>query len=55
MIYLLNDVFKYVTLQKDACLQPTSTIGYLVKTVAQILIPIQGALFAFALKNKFRR
>lgn len=55
MIFVLIDVFKYVTYQKDACLQPTSTIGQIVKTVSQILIPIQGALFAFALKNKFRR
>jgi uncharacterized protein YjbI with pentapeptide repeats len=55
MIFVLNDVFKYVTFQKDACLQPTSIIGQIVKILTQILIPIQSALFAFALKNKFRR
>jgi hypothetical protein len=55
MIVVLIDVFKYVTFQKDTCLQPTSTFGQIVKILTQILIPIQGALFAFALKNKFRR
>jgi len=55
MTFVLSDVFKYVTFQKDYCLQPTSSMGQIFKIFIQIFIPIQGALLAFALKNKFRR
>lgn len=51
---LLNTV-KYALFQKDAFFQPTNWWGELVKLSAQIVIPIQAALFGLALRNRFRR
>jgi hypothetical protein len=55
MFIVFSDVFKYATFQKDYMLQPISLIGQFIKIFAQIIIPIQAALMALAIRNKFRR
>ena len=51
---MLN-TFKIATLQKDALLTPIGWKSEVVKILAQIILPIQAALFAFAVRNRFRR
>lgn len=51
---MLN-TFKLATLQKDAFLSPIGWKSEIVKILAQIILPIQAALFAFAVRNRFRR
>jgi uncharacterized protein YjbI with pentapeptide repeats len=54
---LILNTFQYITFQKEPFFYPDSTsiLGAYIKLSAQILIPIQTALFIFALRNKFRR
>ena len=49
------DTFKYATFQKDYALKPSNIRGEFIKILAQMLIPIQTALFIMALRNRFRR
>jgi hypothetical protein len=52
---VVANFFKYITFQRDFFLAPATMFGEFIKAVAQVLIPIQVALFVFALRNKFRR
>lgn len=52
--YILNTL-QYVVFQKNPIFLPNSLTGESVALVARILIPIQTALFVFALRNRFRR
>jgi uncharacterized protein YjbI with pentapeptide repeats len=49
------NVFKYLTFQRDPYLTPATQGGECVKLAAQVFIPMQAALFALALRNRFRR
>jgi uncharacterized protein YjbI with pentapeptide repeats len=46
---------QYAIFEKDPTYQPANTLGQYLKVLVKILIPIQAALFAFALRNRFRR
>lgn len=54
--YVLNTL-QYVTFQKQPIFQPLpgSLPGEYLKILTRIVIPLQTALFAFALRNRFRR
>ncbi len=52
---LLLNTLKFATFQKDPFFVPTNWIGETVRIFAQILIPIQAALLALAVRNRFRR
>lgn len=52
---LILSVFQYLTFQKDIYLKPANLPGEFVKLVSQILISLQTALFALAVRNRFRR
>lgn len=52
---LLLNTLKFATFQKDPFFVPKGWIGETVKIFAQILIPIQAALLALAVRNRFRR
>lgn len=52
---LFIDTLKNLTFQKDYFLEPSTLWGELVKTIAQILIPLQAAFFTLAIRNRFRR
>jgi uncharacterized protein YjbI with pentapeptide repeats len=52
---VIVNVFKYLTFQRDPYLLPLTQSGECVKLAAQVLIPIQAALFVLALRNRFRR
>ena len=52
----LYSTFQYAIFQKQTLLIPAENIyGWYLKLSAQILIPIQAALLAFAIRNRFRR
>jgi uncharacterized protein YjbI with pentapeptide repeats len=51
---LILNTFQYA-LFREPYFRPDSMIGYYLKSLAQILIPIQIGLFAFAVRNRFRR
>lgn len=52
---LLLNTLKYATFQKDFFFQPVSWCGEAIKLLAQIFIPLQTALFALAVRNRYRR
>lgn len=52
---LFLNTFKYVTFQRDPFFEPANWYGEAIKLLAQILIPLQAALFALAVRNRFRR
>ena len=52
---LFVNIFKYITYQREYTLAPMSKCGDFAKSAFQILISIQAALFALAVRNKFRR
>lgn len=52
---LILNTLQYATLQKEAIFKPESLSGAYLKLFAQILIPVQTALFALAIKNRFKR
>lgn len=52
---LLINTLKYATFQKDIIFFPRNMWGEIVRLLAQILIPIQTALFIMAVRNRFRR
>ncbi|HPQ44690.1 MAG TPA: pentapeptide repeat-containing protein [Syntrophales bacterium] len=52
---LLMNTLKYATFQKDVLFVPRNMWGELIRLIAQILIPIQTALFILAVRNRFRR
>jgi len=52
---LCSTLWKYVTYQKDFAFVPMTKLGEFIKMLSQILIPLQTALFAFAIRNRFRR
>lgn len=51
----LMNTLKYVTFQRDPFFKPAGWFGEFVKLVAQVVVPIQAALLAFAVRNRFRR
>lgn len=52
---LFLNTFKYVTFQRDPFFEPANWCGEAIKLLAQILIPLQAALFALAVRNRVRR
>jgi len=52
---LLMNTLKYATFQKDVFFVPRNMWGECLRLIAQILIPIQTALFILAVRNRFRR
>lgn len=52
---LLLNTLQHVTFDKAPSFEPTSLTGKFFKIAAQILIPIQAALLALAVRNRFRR
>lgn len=52
---LFLNTLKYVTFQRDPFFEPANWVGEAIKLLAQILIPLQTALFALAVRNRFRR
>ncbi|CAG0989347.1 hypothetical protein METP3_02547 [Methanosarcinales archaeon] len=52
---LILGIFQYATFTKEPILKPVNLLGETLKTIAQILIPVQVALFALAVRNRFRR
>ena len=52
---LLINTMKYATFQKDIFFIPRNMLGDIIRAVAQILIPLQTALFILAVRNRFRR
>jgi len=49
------NTLKYVTFQKDTFFVPTGWLGEVVKLVTQVVVPLQTALFALAVRNRYRR
>jgi hypothetical protein len=49
------NLLKYVTFQKDSYFIPTGWTGEVFKLLAQILVPVQAALLALAVRNRYRR
>lgn len=52
---IILNTLQYATLQKATLLEPASLSGGYLKLLTQILIPLQTALFALAIKNRFKR
>jgi len=52
---LLMNTLKYATFQKDVFFVPRNMWGEIIRCLAQILIPIQTALFILAVRNRFRK
>lgn len=52
---IILNTLQYATLQKETVFKPVSLSGAYLKLFAQILIPVQTALFALAIKNRFKR
>lgn len=52
---LLINTIKYATFQKDVFFVPRNMTGEIIRCIAQILIPIQTALFILAVRNRFRK
>lgn len=52
---IILNTLQYATLQKATLLEPASLTGGYLKLLTQILIPLQTALFALAIKNRFKR
>jgi len=52
---VLMNTLKYATFQKDIFFVPRNMWGELIRCIAQILIPVQTALFILAVRNRFRR
>jgi hypothetical protein len=52
---IVLNTLKFATFQKDFFFVPKNLYGETFKLLAQILIPIQTALFALAVRNRFRR
>lgn len=52
---LVLNALQYATFQKDLQYTPSTLWGKWLKMLCQLLLPVQAALFAFALRNKFRR
>jgi uncharacterized protein YjbI with pentapeptide repeats len=51
---LILNTFQYA-LFKEAYYKPDSITGYYLKFLVQVLMPVQIGLFAFAVRNRFRR
>ncbi|MEN6375594.1 MAG: pentapeptide repeat-containing protein [Smithella sp.] len=52
---VILSVFQYITLQRETILSPNTLDGAFIKYAAQFFIPIQAALFFFALRNRFKK
>jgi len=52
---LLLSTLQYATFEKTPDIDPNYTWGKVVKLGAKIFIPIQAALMALAIRNRFRR
>ena len=52
---IILNTLQYATLQKATLLEPVSLTGAYLKLLTQILIPLQTALFALAIKNRLKR
>jgi len=52
---LFLNTLKYATFQRDFFFVPQNWIGETIKIFAQLFIPVQTALFALAVRNRFRR
>jgi uncharacterized protein YjbI with pentapeptide repeats len=46
---------KYATFQRDVFFEPSTWLGECIKFIIQLLLPLQTAFFAIALRNRFRR
>jgi hypothetical protein len=53
--YVMVSTFKYATFQKDYYHLPANIWGEILRLATQVLIPLQTALFALAVRNRFRR
>jgi uncharacterized protein YjbI with pentapeptide repeats len=49
------NTFQYVTFQKVTVFTPTTLAGGWIRSAAQVLVPLQAALLALAVRNRFRR
>jgi hypothetical protein len=52
---LFISTLQYITFQRTFCYLPETQLGEVVRIFFQIVIYIQATLFAFALRNRFRR
>jgi hypothetical protein len=52
---LILNTLQYATFEKEPDFMPTTIYGGYLKLAARILIPLQAALFALAVRNRFRR
>ena len=52
---LVLNTIQYATFQKVTAFKPASLLGDFIKSLTQIALPVQAALFALAVRNRLRR
>ena len=52
---LIINTLQFVTFQREPMFRPNTLNGEFIKLLSRILIPLQAALFALAIRNRFRR